>query len=479
MSRIVSMPRIASKSRIASMPHIVSKSRIASMPRIVGILNVTPDSFSDGGKYEDPAKATAHAIELTNAGAHIIDIGGESTRPGAEPTPADLEKARILPVLKDLRSRCPDIALSIDTRHCEVAHAACAAGATMINDVSGFTDPAMIEIARASQTSCVLMHMAGEPQTMQIAPAYDDVLVEVGDYLLEGAARLEAAGVPQQRIILDPGFGFGKSKEHSLSLFLRFKELAKRVHSAGAYRLLIGLSRKRIIADLFGIEHPPDRDQASAELGAALSAAGAAFVRVHNPGATVHALTHQSAAPRDAYIALGSNRGNRRAQLETALRMLDALPLTQVSAVATPVLSEPAYDTDQQPFINTVCRLSTQLGVHALFAYTQAIEQAMGRAKTRVNGPRVIDLDVLACGDECINLPSLTIPHARLTERAFVVEPLREIAPDFCLPDGRVLDPGSAVQGRIIRRLKPLKCDKLATEAMASQSDDEGEQHYE
>ncbi|MCL2438472.1 MAG: dihydropteroate synthase [Coriobacteriia bacterium] len=428
----------------------------------MGVLNVTPDSFSDGGAYLCPDKAVEFALAMIDAGAHVIDVGGESSRPGAEPVSAKKELSRILPAIEKLRIRAPEeVRISVDTYHPEVAAAACKAGASIINDITGFRNPEMIKVAVEAGADCVVMHMAGEPRTMQDDPFYVDVAQEVCDYLLESAQRLEAAGIPAERILLDPGFGFGKTQNHNLELLLQANTIAGRIHDAG-YRLLVGISRKSFIGAIFGTNNALDRDEASAELVAALAASGADILRVHNPGLTRNVLANMTAgAGREdtsnvAYIALGSNLGGPVANIAEALCYLDMLPLTQVKEIAPPVMSEPAYDTDQTPFTNTVCCIETQMGALALFSYLQAIEVDMGREKTRENGPRVIDLDLLSYNDEVIDLPGLTVPHPRMNERAFVLDPLREIAPGFTLPDGSRLEPASEVYGAITAQI-PLE----------------------
>jgi dihydropteroate synthase len=292
---------------------------------------------------------------------------------------------------------------------------------------------------------------------MQDKPFYIDVVQEVGDYLIEGAQRLEKAGILPQRIILDPGFGFGKTKEHNLELFLHMDLLVKRIHAAG-YRVLVGVSRKSFIGAVFGIEDPKDRDEASAQLAAALLAAGVDIVRVHNVAMTGAAIDDLSAVDsKSAYLALGSNLGATMSNLARALHLVDRLPLTNLEEIATPVLSEPAYDSNQSPFVNTVCRLKTNLAARALFTYLQAIELEMGREKLRVNGPRVIDLDLLSYDEESIDLPGLKLPHPRMSERAFVLEPLQELCPEgFVLPDGTKLEAAAEVYGQITTRL-PLE----------------------
>jgi len=252
---------------------------------VMGVLNVTPDSFSDGGEHDDPAVAVSFAIEMAADGADIIDIGGESTRPGSEEVPPAEEIARILPVIERLHTQL-DIPLSIDTRHAQVAIAAVEAGASIVNDVAGFSDPAMVEVVRANDVGVVIMHMLGEPKMMQDAPEYDDVVTEVRDYLLDRALALEEVGVVRKRICIDPGIGFGKSLDHNLALLRGLSRLTE-----FGYPVLVGASRKRMIGEITGVA------QARNRLGGSLAAAtwaaeyGAAVVRVHDVAATVQAVT--------------------------------------------------------------------------------------------------------------------------------------------------------------------------------------------
>jgi len=428
---------------------------MSSYPQIVGVLNITPDSFSDGGLYLDVDCALKRAHEMYNDGALIIDIGGQSSRPGAEPVATDIELARVLPIIERLSTELPTVRISIDTYCPKVAIAACGAGATIINDITGFSNPEMIEAALQAGADCVLLHMAGNPHTMQDNPFYIDVAFEVSEYLMEGAERLTAAGVSAEKIILDPGYGFGKTLDHNLELLLHASELAERVHKAG-HKLLIGVSRKSFIGNLFGIEDPVQRDEASAQFAAVFAANGVDYLRVHDVAISLRAIERlmDSRTPAvDAYIALGSNMGGSMGNIANALRHLDALPHTSLEDYAAPVMSEPAYDADQTSFTNTVCRLKTQLEPLALFAYMQAIEVEMGREETRPNGPRIIDLDLLTYGNQVIDLPELQVPHSRMAERAFVVEPLHQIAPNFTLPNGSTLDSRYATHGKIISNL--------------------------
>jgi len=252
-------------------------------PLVMGILNVTPDSFSDGGQHDDPTSAVLWGERLIAEGAAILDIGGESTRPGAEPLSAAAELARVRPVVG--RFAGDSVPVSIDTRHAEVARACVDAGASIINDVSGFRDRAMVEVAASSNVGVVVMHMLGEPGTMQDDPRYDDVVREVGGYLLAQATVLEAAGVARNRIAIDPGLGFGKTLEHNLELLRRLPEIAEL-----GYPVLIAASRKRFLGQITGVEEPAERLGGSIEAALWAVSRGAAVVRAHDVGATVQAL---------------------------------------------------------------------------------------------------------------------------------------------------------------------------------------------
>lgn len=253
-------------------------------PRIMGILNVTPDSFSDGGKYNDPAAALQQALVMQKHGADIIDIGGESTRPGADPVSAGEETDRVLPVIESVR-RDSEVAISIDTTRADVARQAIAAGACIINDVSACTmDGAMLDLVRASSVGLVLMHMQGMPRTMQDAPRYEDVVSEVRAYLSERIEALAAEDVARERLAIDPGIGFGKTTEHNLALLRSLDQLT------GLGRpLVIGLSRKRFLGEVTG--QPVDGRVAASVAGAFWSVcAGAQIVRVHDVRETRDAL---------------------------------------------------------------------------------------------------------------------------------------------------------------------------------------------
>ncbi len=237
---------------------------------ICGILNVTPDSFADGGKWASKEAAVAHALELEAQGADMLDIGGESSRPGSAPVPLEEEKRRILPVLEALAGRLK-VPVSVDTYKPELAVSAVKAGADIINDITGFKDPAMVRAATETGAGAIVMHMRGEPRTMQEAPAYKAVVAEVASFLAERAAALKAAGV--KNIILDPGIGFGKALEHNLALIARLDEIR-----ALGYPVMLGVSRKRFIGQLAGGE-PAERLPGTI---AACVAGGADIIRVHD-----------------------------------------------------------------------------------------------------------------------------------------------------------------------------------------------------
>jgi dihydropteroate synthase len=251
-------------------------------PLIMGIVNVTPDSFSDGGRFLDPTAAIEHAAHLVEEGTDILDIGGESTRPGAERVSADEELARVLPVLRALRDL--PVPVSVDTLKPEVMRAVLGEGASMINDVNALRAPGALEAVRGSSCGLCLMHMQGEPHTMQASPHYDDVVAEVRAFLAQRVAACEAAGIARERLVIDPGFGFGKSGRHNLAL----------LRGLGALRdvgvpVLAGLSRKSTLGTITG---RGSEDRLAASLAAALLAVerGAAIVRVHDVAATRDAL---------------------------------------------------------------------------------------------------------------------------------------------------------------------------------------------
>jgi dihydropteroate synthase len=256
----------------------------AARPVLMGIVNVTPDSFSDGGLYDETEGAVNHAAELVAQGAEIIDIGGESTRPGSDTVPGEDELSRVLPVLQQLKGI--QASISIDTRKAAVARAAAGAGATIFNDVSALSfDRDSVETARALGMRVVLMHAKGEPRTMQNDPSYDDVVLEVYDYLAERIAAVGAAGIPLSHIAVDPGIGFGKSYAHNFALLSHLTVF----HDLGV-PVLVGASRKRFIEGTGGGAKPQGREPGSFAAAIASAAQGVQMLRVHDVAGTRQAL---------------------------------------------------------------------------------------------------------------------------------------------------------------------------------------------
>jgi dihydropteroate synthase len=258
-------------------------------PRVMGILNVTPDSFSDGGQYQGLEHAITHAEQMMLDGVDIIDVGGESSRPGAPPLALEQELQRVMPVLYALRDQGP--AISVDTYKPQVMREAIIAGVDMINDINAFRAPGAIEAVRDSDCALCIMHMQSDPQTMQQAPAYGDVVREVTDFLRERIAALTAAGIDPRRLCIDPGFGFGKTVEHNYALL---KASGQMIAELGV-PLLAGVSRKSMIGAVTG---KPVEQRLAGSLAGALAAVaqGALIVRVHDVAETVDALKVWQAA---------------------------------------------------------------------------------------------------------------------------------------------------------------------------------------
>jgi dihydropteroate synthase len=262
-------------------------------PAVMGILNITPDSFSDGGVFLSPENAIAQALRMVEEGADIIDVGGESTRPGARPVSAQEEMDRVLPVVEALHARIP-LPVSIDTSKPEVMRAAVAAGAGFINDVQALRADGALAAATELNVPVCLMHMRGEPRTMQDKPEYANVVGEVRDFLKERLDACMNAGIPASRLVVDPGFGFGKTLEHNIELLRGLKKL----HGLGA-AVLVGLSRKSMIGKALGLPLE-QRLHASVALAVMAAQQGARIVRVHDVGPTVEALRMWAAVYPDS-----------------------------------------------------------------------------------------------------------------------------------------------------------------------------------
>jgi dihydropteroate synthase len=249
---------------------------------LMGIVNVTPDSFSDGGLWNEPDRAVEHALSLAEAGADILDVGGESTRPGSDPVSADQELDRVMPVITRLKGEASAIPVSIDTRRASVAKEALGAGACIVNDVSAGSDTEMFDVAVAAGAGMVLMHMRGEPKTMQHEPRYGDVVSEVRSYLDDRIAVAKEAGVSPESIAIDPGIGFGKDLDHNLSLLASVDTFLE-----PGVPVVVGVSRKRFIGELTGVGEPADRVLGTAGAVAWCASKGVHVQRVHDVGEMV------------------------------------------------------------------------------------------------------------------------------------------------------------------------------------------------
>ena len=523
-------------------------------PRIMGVLNVTPDSFSDGGEHLDTDAAIAHGLKMLDDGADIIDVGGESTRPGFTPVDPDTEARRVLPVVQALAKA--GAVVSIDTRHVEVAKAAVRVGASIVNDVTGFTDPRMVDFVKESDCGLVVMH-AGEvadverPRThtevqldtsaaafmaqkareaeeaaralgatgkskraakaklisgmvqplqpqlpfdapapaadaeqaapapgasaavafdatdadavsasVEDAPSSDDlaavmarsgatayngsrsaqlrrftlpdsapIMRRVMGFLSDQARALIHAGVARERICLDPGSGFGKEANEDIVIQ---RELGK-IASLG-YPTLCAVSRKRLVGAISGVANARERDIAT--FGVCLGAIeqGANIVRVHNVAGFAQFLNGFWAIarpqPRRAYVALGSNEGDRLENIRTARDLIAQIPMTCVSSCSRIYESEPAYETDQDAFANAVIEIKTELAPLILLDELGRVELQLGRdrsGKAKANGPRPIDCDLLWMDNEIHGGNKLRLPHPGLGERDFVLVPLEDL----------------------------------------------------
>jgi dihydropteroate synthase len=299
------------------------RKRLGTRTLVMGVLNTTPDSFYDGGRYAAFERALARAEQMLAEGADILDIGGESTRPGAEPVSEDEELRRTVPVIEAIAARYPQAIISIDTTKSRVAELALQAGACIVNDISGMTfDPRMAEVAARAGALVVLMHIQGTPRTMQLNPRYADVVAEVRDTLAAHARRAQQAGIPRENIWIDPGIGFGKTVEHNLQLLHHLPTLK----SLG-YPVLIGTSRKSFIGHLLGGLPPEERLEGTLATLALAVAWGADIVRVHDVQAAVRAVRIADALVR-THTAVGNPTPSNRDSLSMDS---DSFPLNRDS----------------------------------------------------------------------------------------------------------------------------------------------------
>lgn len=431
--------------------------------RVMGVVNVTPDSFSDGGVHATCEAAVAWGMRLLDEGADILDVGGESTRPGFTPVPPEEEAERVLPVIERL-SRA-GAAVSVDTRHAAVARAALDAGACIVNDVSGFEDPAMVAVAAESDCGCVAMHaatgfLAGEGVVSRAVPADPDAFTAyVREYLLDRAAALEAAGVAPERIAVDPGPGFGTVPAQDVAVQRGMGALARL-----GYPLVCAVSRKRFVGALSGANPAQARDAASTGVALAAVARGARIVRAHNVAQVAEALRaaegcSDAPAVRRAFVALGSNLGDRVATLREAAPQVGALPLTRAVAGSRVYETEPAYRDGQPAFANAVLEVETGLHPLALLEALLGVEAQAGRVRTVENGPRTLDLDLLWMEGERHAGTRLALPHPLMGERAFVLRPLADLVGDvraFCEREGVRVAAEDDLVGRVTADLGGL-----------------------
>jgi dihydropteroate synthase len=404
---------------------------IRQAPALMGILNVTPDSFSDGGRHFDPAAAVARAKALTAEGAAIVDIGGESTRPGHAEISVEEELRRVSPVLDPLADEL-DAPLSIDTSKAAVAWEAARLGASVINDIWGLQrDPGMADAVAGTGSAVVVMH------NRETTDAEVNILDDV-ERFFERSLRLAArAAVPFSRILLDPGLGFGKTPEQNYACLWnldRFRGLGPPV--------LVGLSRKSFIGRIVG-GAPDERLVGTLAADMVALMRGASVLRVHDVAEHRQALEvfrTLAAADRarkpgnhdgraEVVLALGGNVGDKTAALRRALAALDDEPEIALTAVSRFYRTPPWGKTDQDWFVNACVLARTSLKPEALLNRVKAIETALGRTPSERWGPRVIDIDIIAYDDITLRTDRLILPHPELFNRAFVLAPLAEIAP--------------------------------------------------
>ena len=433
--------------------HEVSLSR----PRIMGILNVTPDSFSDGGEHFDEKAAIEHGIRMLDEGADIIDVGGESTRPGHKPVAPDVEAERVVPVVYELVKA--GAIVSVDTRHPTVASACVDLGASIINDVSGFTDPTMVSVAAESGCGCVIMcdnefrsnesrksvvlesynprRRVPEPRQLPVTrrrftlPEEAPIMRAIMGFLGDQARTLQRAGVAHDRICIDPGPGFNKTNDEDVVI----QRAMRKLDSMG-YVLMSAVSRKRFVGALTGLTEPVSRDAATIGLAIAAIEAGARVLRVHDVAGTAEAINAYWAVakkdPRQGFISLGSNVGDRLGYLSRACKLINEIPLTCVVNVSHAYETAPAYGI-ATPVANAVAEIRTELHPLVIMDELLRVESQLDRTRDPNKpgyGPRTIDCDLAWIEDETHAGPKLTLPHPRLGERDYVLVPMEDLMHD-------------------------------------------------
>jgi dihydropteroate synthase len=419
-------------------------SALKTSPQLMGILNVTPDSFSDGGRHSDLAAAVAHAKTMVADGAAIVDVGGESTRPGHVPVPEDEELRRVVPALEALGAAL-DAPISIDTSKAAVAREAARLGACVINDVWGLQrDPGMADAVAETGSAVVVMH------NRDAADPAIDILDDVERFFERSLNLAAGAGVPFGRILLDPGVGFGKTRQQNHACIWnldRFRRLGAPI--------LVGLSRKSFIGGIIDAEVDRRLPGTLAADTIALMR-GASVLRVHDvienraalavfmalKTAATPPLTGESRDDGKARfaLALGGNVGDKARSLRRALRAIASEPGVELTAVSRLYRTAPWGKTDQDWFVNACALGRTTLAPEALLDRVKKLEVELGREPTERWGPRVIDIDLIAYDDVTLKTERLTLPHPELFNRAFVLVPLAEIASDLVIAGVRVGD---------------------------------------
>src|ERR1700729_1155221 len=416
-------------------------SALKTSPQLMGILNVTPDSFSDGGRHSDLAAAVARARAMVADGAAIVDVGGESTRPGHVPVPEDEELRRVVPALEALAEL--DAPISIDTSKAAVAREAARLGACVINDVLGFQrDPGMAGAPAGTTSGVVCMH------NRDAADPAIDILDDVERFFERSLTLAAGAGVPFGRILLDPGVGFGKTRQQNHACIWnldRFRRLGAPI--------LVGLSRKSFIGGIIDAE--VDRrlpgtlaaDTIALMRGASVlrvhdvvenRAALAVFMALKGAAALSSPTEPKSDGKARVILALGGNVGDKVASLRRALRAIASEPEIELTAVSRFYRTPPWGKTDQDWFVNACALGRTSLEPKALLERVKTLEVELGRAPAARWGPRVIEIDLIAYDELTLKIERLTLPHPELFNRAFVLVPLAEIAPDVVIGGVRV-----------------------------------------
>ncbi|WP_205684214.1 dihydropteroate synthase [Dehalogenimonas alkenigignens] len=389
---------------------------------VMGILNVTPDSFSGDGLGGDIGAAVAQAERMAAEGADIIDVGGESTRPGAPEVSAAEEISRVVPVIERLKAAI-DLPVSIDSYKAEVAEAAVRAGASLLNDVWGLKRDARLADVAARRGLPIVIS-----SSQRDAPAAD-IMTAVLDSLRWAIGRAAEAGIARENIILDPGFGFGKTVEQNVEVLRRLDEL-----KALGRPVLLGTSRKSTIGKVLGDAPPQERLFGTVATTAIGIMNGADIVRVHDVTENVQAARMADAVARGVtvYLGLGSNLGDRKRNLALAVEAVSRdLHVNQLSPVYE---TEPWNVAPQPRFLNMAIEAQTTLSPSDLLDYVKNLERMLGRAAAGPGQPRVIDIDILLYGDQVLDTPALTLPHPRLAQRAFNLVPLNDLDPELKHP---------------------------------------------